>query len=189
MDSVNRFGPELILLAMAGVIVLSDLGWALLGAGAERIRRTALGMLALAGAAASILWSGLIIAFDEQGTAFSETISVDDFALFFNFLFAGIAAIVILSSIDSLRESRFTAEYYALVLVSTAGMMLLASTIDLIAIFVALELTSISLYILVAFLKDGRSSEAGLKYLLLGAISSAVTLYGMAYLFGIAGST
>src|SRR3989337_3662701 len=68
-------------------------------------------------------------------------------------------------------------------------MMLLASTIDLIAIFVALEMTSISLYILVAFLKDGRCSEAGLKYLLLGAISSAVTLYGMAFLFGIAGST
>ncbi len=189
MDSVNRFGPELILLAMAGVIVLSDLSWVLLGAGAERIRRTALGMLALAGAAASILWSASIIAFDEQGVAFSGTLSVDDFALFFNFLFAGIAVIVVLSSIDSLRESRFTAEYYALVLVSSAGMMLLASTIDLIAIFLALELTSISLYILVAFLKDGRSSEAGLKYLLLGAISSAGTLYGMAYLFGIAGST
>ena len=189
MDSVNRFGPELILLAVAGIIVIADLCWVLAGPGGERARRPALAGLALAGAAASILWSTLIIVFDEQGTAFSETISVDDFALFFNFLFAGIAAIVVLSSIDFLRKSRFTAEYYALVLVSTAGMMLLASTIDLIAIFVALELTSISLYILVGFLKDERSSEAGLKYLLLGAISSAVTLYGMAYLFGIAGST
>ncbi|MCH7577618.1 MAG: NADH-quinone oxidoreductase subunit N [Chloroflexi bacterium] len=189
MDSVNRFGPELILLAMAGVIILADLGWALAGTGAERWRRGALAALALTGTAASIVWSALLIAFDEQGEAFSGMISVDAFALFFNFLFAGIAAIVILSSIDFLRGNRFVAEYYALVLASTAGMMLLASTIDLIAIFVALELTGISLYILVAFMKDGRSSEAGLKYLLLGAISSAVALYGMAYLFGITGST
>ncbi len=189
MDSVNRFGPELILLAMAGVIILADLGWALVGTGAERMRRPALGALALTGTAASIVWSALLIAFDEQGEAFSGMMSVDAFALFFNFLFAGTAAIVILSSIDFLRGNRFVAEYYALILASTAGMMLLASTIDLIAIFVALELTGISLYILVAFMKDGRSSEAGLKYLLLGAISSAVALYGMAYLFGITGST
>ena len=189
MDSVNRFGPELILLAMAAVIILADIGWALAGAGAERVRRPALGALALTGTAASIIWSALLIAFDEQGEAFSGMISVDAFALFFNFLFAGVAAIVILASIDFLRGNRFVAEYYALILASTAGMMLLASTIDLIAIFVALELTGISLYILVAFRKDGRSSEAGLKYLLLGAISSAVALYGMAYLFGITGST
>ncbi len=189
MDSVNRFGPELIMLAVAGIIILADLAWALAGPGAERIRRGALAGLALTGAAASIVWSALLIAFDEQGTAFSGTISVDDFALFFNFLFAGIAAIIVLSSIDLLRGSRFTAEYHALVLASSAGMMLMASAVDLIAIFVALELTGISLYILVAFLKEGRSSEAGLKYLLLGAISSAVTLYGMAYLFGITGST
>ena len=189
MDSVNRFGPELILLAMAAVIILADIGWALAGTGAERMRRPALGALALTGTAASIVWSVLLIAFDEQGEAFSGMISVDAFSLFFNFLFAGTAAIVILASIDFLRGNRFVAEYYALILASTAGMMLLASTIDLIAIFVALELTGISLYILVAFMKDGRSSEAGLKYLLLGAISSAVALYGMAYLFGITGST
>lgn len=189
MESVNRFGPELILLALAGIIVLADLGWALAGPGAERLRRTSLAALALAGAGGSILWSGLLIAYDEKGTAFSGMISVDEFALFFNFLFAGIAAMVVLSSIDFLRESRFAAEYHALVLASAAAMMLLAAATDLIMVFVALELTGISLYILVAFLKDGRSSEAGLKYLLLGAVSSAVTLYGMAYLFGIAGST
>src|SRR3972149_5290912 len=189
MDSVNRFGPELILLAAAGIIILADIGWALAGAGAERARRGALAALALTGAVASIGWSALLIAFDERGEAFDGMMTVDNFSLFFNFLFAGIVGIVVLSSIDFLRESRFVAEYYGLVLASAAGMMLLASTIDLIAIFVALEMTSISLYILVAFLKDGRSSEAGLKYLLLGAISSAVTLYGMAFLFGLSGST
>jgi NADH-quinone oxidoreductase subunit N len=160
MDSVNRFGPELIMLAVAGIIILADLAWPLAGASAERVRRGALAALALTGAAASILWSALLIAFDEQGTAFRGTISVDEFALFFNFLFAGIAAIVVLSSIDLLRGSRFAAEYHALVLASAAGMMLMASAVDLIAIFVALELTGISLYILVAFLRTAPARPA-----------------------------
>lgn len=189
MESVNRLGPELILLAMAGTIILAELAWALGGPSWERSRRGAMAALALLGAAGSIAWSGALIAFDEMGTAFSGTMTVDEFALFFNFLFASTVVIVVLSSMDFLRDSRFVAEYYALVLASAAGMMLLASTVDLIAIFVALELTGISLYVLVGFLKDGRSSEAGLKYLLLGAVSSAVALYGMAYLFGISGST
>jgi NADH-quinone oxidoreductase subunit N len=67
--------------------------------------------------------------------------------------------------------------------------MLLTSTQDLIAIYVALELTSISQYVLAAFLRNERATEAGLKYLLLGAISSAVLLYGMAFLFGLSGQT
>jgi NADH-quinone oxidoreductase subunit N len=188
-DDVNRFGPELILLAAAAIILLLDLTLSFAGGGWERARRPLLAGLALAGGAASIGWSAILILADEQGDAFNGMLRVDDFALFFNFLFAGIAVMVILSSIDFLRGSRFAAEYHALVLAATAGMMLLAGTVDLIAIFVALELTGISLYILVAFLKDGQGSEAALKYLLLGAISSAVTLYGMAFLFGITGTT
>lgn len=189
MDSVVRLGPVLILLAVAGIIVLADVAFLVLG---ERLlirKRLAVAGLALAGAGASLLWSGLLIATDQQGEAFRGTLTVDKFTLFFNFLFAGIAAMVILSSIDYLRRRLFYAEYYALVLTAAAGLMLLASTLDLIAIFVALELTSVAQYILVAFLKDGRSSEAGLKYLLLGAVSAAMTLYGMAYLFGLSGST
>ncbi len=189
MESVNRFGPELILLATAGIIVLFDLALPVAGEWAGRRRRAGVVVLALAGVAGSIVWSSLLIVFDQEGEAFSGMMTLDKFALFFNFLFAGIAAIVILASVDLLRRSRFQGEYFALVLTSTAGMMLLASTIDLIAIFVALELQAISLYVMVAFLKDGRSSEAGLKFLLLGAISTAVTLYGMAYLFGLSGST
>ncbi len=189
MESVNRFGPELILLATAGIIVLFDLALPVGGEWAGRRRRAGVVGLALAGVAGSIVWSSLLIVLDQEGEAFSGMMTLDKFALFFNFLFAGIAAIVILASVDLLRRSRFQGEYFALVLTSTAGMMLLASTIDLIAIFVALELQAISLYVMVAFLKDGRSSEAGLKFLLLGAISTAVTLYGMAYLFGLSGST
>src|SRR3990172_3520916 len=108
MESVNRFGPELILLSAAGIIILADIGWALAGTGAERARRGVLAALALAGAAASIGWSALLIAFDERGEAFDGMMTVDDFSLFFNFLFAGIVVIVVLSSIDFLRDSRFT---------------------------------------------------------------------------------
>ncbi|MBI1885582.1 MAG: NADH-quinone oxidoreductase subunit N [Chloroflexi bacterium] len=189
MDSVNRLGPELILLAMAGILVLGDIAFLVTGERLLQRKRAVLAAAALAGTAGSLVWSGLLVATDTTGEAFSGTMTVDKFTLFFNFLFAGTAAIVILASVDYIKRSRFPAEYYGLVLASAAGLMLLASTIDLIAIFVALELTSISLYILVGFVKDQRSSEAGLKYLLLGAISSAVTLYGMAFLFGLSGST
>ena len=121
--------------------------------------------------------------------AFEGLLVVDDFSLFFNFLFAGVAAVIILASVDFLERNRFQAEYVALVLASTTGMMLMASTVDLIAIFVALELQAICFYVLVGIMKDARSSEAALKYLLLGAVSTALTLYGMAYLFGLSGST
>ncbi|GAG21315.1 unnamed protein product, partial [marine sediment metagenome] len=181
LASVDRLGPELILLAFAGIILLTDLvvqrRWLVVGSS----------LLAVAG---SLIWAGTLVARDMRGSAFDGVLVVDDFSLFFNFLFAGIAGVVILASIDySERFSRYQSEYYALILTSAAGMMLLAASVDLIAIFIALELTSISLYVLVALLKDVRSSEAGLKYLLLGALSTAVTLYGMALLFGLSGST
>src|SRR5574341_295390 len=145
--------------------------------------------VALLGVAASFVMTGIILALDEKGEAFDGLLRVDDYAIFFSFLFPGIAGIIVLASVDYLEKNRFQAEYNALVLASTAGMMLMASTVDLIAIFVALELQSMSLYVLVAFAKDGRSSEASLKYLLLGAVITALTLYGMAYLFGLSGST
>src|SRR6266508_5346893 len=185
MDIV-RFSPELSLLIAAGLIVVADVTLPFKNA---RERRIVSLLLALNGIVGSVAWSLALIITDERGDAFEGLLVVDDFSLFFNFLFAGIAAVIILASVDMLERSRFHSEYVALVLTSTVGMMLMASTVDLIAIFVALELQAISFYVLVAFLKDGRSSEAALKYLLLGAVSTALTLYGMAYLFGLSGST
>ena len=115
-------------------------------------------------------------------------ITVDDFSLFFSFLFAGVAGMIVLGSVDYLQKNRFHAEYLGLVLASAAAMMTMAAATDLIMIFVALETQAIAFYVLVGFLKDGRSSEAALKYLLLGATSTALTLYGMAYLFGLSGA-
>src|SRR2546428_12111150 len=163
MEDINRFGPELALLIAAGLIVVGDVTLPMRG-GTRRVASVALG---LAGLAVSALWSVVLIVADERGNAFDGLMVVDDFSLFFNFLFVGIAEVIILASVDLLEKSRFRAEYVALVLTSTVGMMLMASTVDLIAIFAALGLPAISFYLLVALLHDGGSSEAALEYLVL----------------------
>lgn len=188
MDDFNRFGPILVMLAVAGLIVIVDAALPKGGRAAPTRRAVALTM-ALSAVAASIGWSAVLAATEERGEAFSGLLVVDDFSLFFNFLFAGIAGVIVLASAEMAERHRFAAEYLALVLASTAGMMLMAGTVDLIAIFVALELQAICFYVLVAFLKNETSGEAALKYLLLGAVSTALTLYGMAYLFGLSGTT
>jgi NADH-quinone oxidoreductase subunit N len=121
---------------------------------------------------------------------FSNQMAVDSFAIFFKLLFLGIAALVILASVDyTAKLANFRGEYHALILLSALGMMLMAATTSLISIYIAIELTSISLYILVGLLKDAKSTEAALKYLLLGAVASAIMLYGMALVFGFTGET
>ncbi len=127
---------------------------------------------------------------EPSAAIFGRMLAIDNFALFFKLLFLATAALIILASQDYVSKfERFQGEYYALVLISAVGMMLLAAATDLISIYVALELSGISLYVLVSFLKDRKSSEAGLKYLLLGAVASAVLLYGMALVFGFTGRT
>jgi len=151
-------------------------------------RKGLLAAVSLAGLAVS---AGLTVAmWGDSQTTFGGMLAVDSFALFFKLLFLGIAALVILASVDyAAKFDRFRGEYHALVLLSALGMVLMAATTELITIYVALELASISLYILAGFLKDPKSSEASIKYLLLGATASAVLLYGMALVFGTTGST
>ena len=120
----------------------------------------------------------------------TDTLVVDRFSLFFKFLFIGVAALVILVSSEYVKKfERFQIEYYALVLFSVSGMMLLASTMELITIYISLELTALPIAALAAFLRDGRSSEAGMKFLILSGISSALLLYGMVLVYGLTGST
>lgn len=189
MTDVFRASPVLALLIAAGVIIVVDALLPLLGKEAWSKRRIISVFLALVGVAVSAGLSAVLIAEDESGVAFDAMIALDDFTLFFYFLFAGIAGMIVLGSIDFLERNRFQAEYLALVLTAAAGMMLMAASQDLIMIFIALETQALAFYVLVGFLKDSRSSEAALKYLLLGAVSTALTLYGMAYLFGVSGET
>jgi len=189
MSDFEKLGPELGLLIAAGVIIIVDALLPLAGKRAWGARHHLSVFFAVAGVFASMAASlGLVLA-DEPGPAFDGMISIDDFSLFFNFLFAGVAGMIVLGSIDFLQKNRFHGEYLALVLTAAAAMMLMAASLDLIMIFVALETQAIVFYVLVGFGKNERSGEAALKYLLLGAVSTALTLYGMAYLFGLSGET
>lgn len=119
------------------------------------------------------------------------TMLVDRFALYFFYLFLAGTAIAILLSVRYLEtEHENHGEYYALMLLSVAGMMCMASGYDIVLIFIGLELMAISTYVLVGFLRrDRRSNEAALKYLLLGAFSSGIFAYGLSLLYGLTGST
>ncbi|MFQ5688745.1 MAG: NADH-quinone oxidoreductase subunit N [Gemmatimonadota bacterium] len=118
-------------------------------------------------------------------------VSVDGFQTFATFVILGAAAVAILFSGDYLeREDLQTGEFYALLLLATVGMMLLAVARDLMLLFVSLELMSISVYVLTGIdRKRAASSEAALKYFLMGAFASAFLLYGIALVYGATGST
>lgn len=124
-------------------------------------------------------------------TIFNGMLTTDVFSTFFNILFLVSAAFTLLSSFRYLdREKLQHPEYYVLVLFSALGMMLMASALDLVIVFIALELMSLSVYVLVGFRRaDRRSNEAAMKYFILGSAASALFLYGAALVYGETGST
>ncbi|HEX75792.1 MAG TPA: NADH-quinone oxidoreductase subunit N [Dehalococcoidia bacterium] len=180
VSELHLMTPELSLLGFALVVILLDLFIK---------QKKVLAGVSIAGL---IVSAGFTLAMWGAPTIdiFYAMLAVDRFALFFKFLLLAAAGLIILASQDYVSKfERFQGEYYALVLISAVGMMLLTAAADLISIYVALELSGISLYVLASFLKDQKSTEAGLKYLLLGAVASAVLLYGMALVFGLTGKT
>ncbi|HEY6284121.1 MAG TPA: NADH-quinone oxidoreductase subunit N [Ktedonobacteraceae bacterium] len=123
--------------------------------------------------------------------AFYGMFVADQYAIFFDIVFLIIAAIMILSSYNYVgKYVKADGEFYTLLLFSVTGMMFMASTTELISIYISLELTSIPLYVMAGLLRTGeRSAEAAVKYVLLGAMSSAILLYGFALLYGLTGTT
>jgi len=183
LEDLDRLGPILTVMVTAGLIILAGLA-------VPRRYAKALSGVALAGLGGSALWLVTLILREREASFFSDSMALDNFSIFFMFMFIGVAAAVIIASLDYVeRYGSHQAEFFALILIATSGMMLLCGARDLVTIFVALELTSISQFILAGFLRDDKGSEAAIKYLLLGAVSSAVVLYGMAFLFGLAGTT
>ena len=116
---------------------------------------------------------------------------IDRFAIFFFYLILAGTAISILMSMRYMKtEHENHGEYYSLMLLSVVGMMCMAAGMDIVLIFIGLELMAISTYVLVGFLRrDRRSNEAALKYLLLGAFSSGIFAYGLSLLYGLTGTT
>src|SRR5437899_915381 len=135
----------------------------------------------------------LRIPVDADGSllGFHDSVVVDPFFLFFAALFLAATALVILLSVQYLEiEQEQEGEYYALLLFACVGMMLMASGIDLIVMFLGLETMALSFYVLTGFLRrDKRSNEAALKYVLLGAFSSGILAYGFSILYGLSGAT
>jgi NADH-quinone oxidoreductase subunit N len=178
--------PQLSLVLLGFVVLALDL---------FTKRRTLTTAVALIGLVVPLLLT-LSLKFNWFGShptdAFFGMLTVDGFAIFFQLLFLVIGFGVVLVSygyIDKYLRAT-TGEYLSIVLFSLSGMMLMASTRELISIYISLELTSIPLYILAGLSRrDTRSAEAAVKYVLLGAMSSAILLYGMALFYGATGTT
>ena len=120
---------------------------------------------------------------------YGGSLVVDGLSLFFTVIVASVVAMVSLASYDYLRDRTYQAEFYSLVLLAATGMSLMGSSGSLATVFVSLELASLPSYALVAFLKDNRGSvEAGLKYFLVGAVSSAVLAFGISLVYAATGS-
>jgi NADH-quinone oxidoreductase subunit N len=151
--------------------------------------RTGLGILGFIGTLCAIGATAMQAAY--QGTAFSGMIHVDGFSIFFHMIVIAVAMIVILASFEYLAVQHiYAGEYYALILFGTVGMCLMSSAVELVLIFIAIEISSISTYILAGLRRNvPASTESSIKYFLLGSFATAFFLYGVALMFGATGST
>jgi NADH-quinone oxidoreductase subunit N len=180
--------PELILTFTGVVVMLAE---PLIPSGRTR---KPLGWLAILGSLASglaALYQLRLVDASGTLTAFSGTVQVDAFSVFFHLLIASIVLVTLLASLDYF-ESPIThaGEYFALVLFGATGMMFMTSSVELLMVFIGLEISSISTYILAGFRKGrATASEAAIKYFLLGSFATAFFLYGIALCFGATGST
>ena len=175
--------PELVIALTLLIVLVFDLF--------DSISKTVLGWMTIVGAAIALWVSIQMHQAGTVGTQFNEMFKVDNFSLFFNMIFLVSTILVVLISMSYLdRADRKQGPYYLLVLLATLGMMLMAAGNELIIVFLGLELMSLSLYVLAGYFRDNpASSEAGMKYLLLGAFASAFFLYGIALIYGGAGTT
>jgi NADH-quinone oxidoreductase subunit N len=182
----RALGAETILAITALVVLALDL--ASLRRAAMAVRMGRLGAITGIGLLASVI--PLCRQMNQPPVMLlGGTLAVDDLTLFFKLVIVVLAFVTVLISMDY-DVGRHVGEYFAVLVFGAIGMMLLISAAELLTIFVALELTSISLYILTAFHKgELRSQEAAVKYFMFGAISSAFLLFGLSYVFGVTGAT
>jgi NADH-quinone oxidoreductase subunit N len=178
-----RILPEIILSVFGMIVMLLE---PLLD---EKTGQKILGLIALLGALAGLGATWMMA--QSPGLGFWNMVQVDGFSVFFHALVIAIAAVVILSSYEYMAVQRIRAgEYYALILFGVVGMALMSSAIELVLIFIALEISSISSYVLAGFRRhEAASAESSLKYFLLGSFATAFFLYGVALMFGATGST
>jgi NADH-quinone oxidoreductase subunit N len=181
--SYVRILPELVLTIWGVVVMLIE---PLLP---ERGSHKSLGIFAFIGTLVAI--GASLYQANYPGWGWFNMVRVDEFSIFFHVLICAISAIVILASFEYLETQQIRGgEYYGLILFGTVGMVLMSSAVELVLIFIALEISSISTYILAGFRRRAATSaESSIKYFLLGSFATAFFLYGVALMFGATGST
>jgi NADH-quinone oxidoreductase subunit N len=171
-----------ICVTLAGLVVMLAEAFRARG---ERMPLGGLAIIGLAGAGAAsvLLWN-------RNATSFG-VVTADNFALFVNLVIIGVGILTVIVSSQTVERDGFpVGEYYATMLFALVGMMLMAQATDLLLVFLALETMSIAVYVLTGIRRElAQSTEAAFKYFLLGAFASAFFLYGVAFLYGVTGST
>lgn len=179
--SLTSVMPEIYLTGLALTILVLDLFL-------SSKNKFVLGYFSVAGLVALV---PIVLVSIDANPSFGGTVIADRFAAFFNIIFIVAGVLVTLISMDYLKkENIHRGEYYYIILFAILGMMVMASSHDLLNVYVGLELMALSFYILVAQrYKDLRSVEGALKYFILGALSSGILLFGLSFAFGFGGST
>lgn len=179
--------PEFIILGFATILSLLDLF------AGKRLGRQVIGWLSLAGVVLAMVFVFVNVnVLDKPYSYMADMIRVDDYGNAFKLLFLGGTAFAILISLSYLKKGEVShkGEYYYLMLTGLLGAMVMASSADLITLFVGLELLSLSSYTLVGLRKRSlQSNESAFKYVVSGGIATAITLFGMSYVYGLAGTT
>ncbi len=175
--SLGPVMPEIFMTALALILLLSDLFIK---------KKEVLAAMSIIGV--TVVAYTMI---DSSGVTFGGMYISDGYSSFFKIIFFINIVLSILISIKYISVERVNfGEYYSLIIVSTLGMMIMASAADLIVLYLGLELMALSTYILAGFIRhDIKSNEAALKYFLLGAFSSAFLLYGISVIYGLTGTT
>jgi len=179
--SLRMMAPEIFLFAWALVVVAFDLF-------TGRKNSSATGYVALLG----LMITGALLAFTGYGRGFGNMFFSQPISVFFKMIFLCSAFMAIGSSFGVFKDriTHHRGEFLGLILLSTVGMMFLASSNELLSLWIGLELTTIPLFVLAAFYKENKFSvEAGIKYFVVGAFSSALLLYGLSFLYGLSGTT
>lgn len=175
--------PQLVIVATLFIVLVFDMF--------DSISKKMHAWMTIVGSGIALVVSIQLLQAGTDTNQFYEMFRIDSYSLFFNIIFLISTILVALFSISYLgRDDKKQGPYYLLVLLATLGMMLMAAGNELIIVFLGLELMSLSLYVLAGYFRESpASSEAGMKYLLLGAFASAFFLYGIALIYGATGTT
>src|SRR5512133_673305 len=175
--------PEILILTVGILVLILDPFWK------EENRRVGLGWLTAGGLTAALVISLLFARPGTESLAFGGMVRHDWLGFVFKMMFIFAAGITALFLMDVEKLNK-RAEAYLLLLAATIGMNLMASASDLVMLYLAIETTSIPMYVMAGFLLDDKkSTEAGFKYLLFGAMTSAIFLYGLSLIYGFSGTT